>query len=143
MSSRRRISRPAPAGRQPPRDRAANRLRPEDDSTLARPANSPTPATGSADPTDPDSSLLDTHTPHGPVTPVRVYQHTARSDQEAPDVVFAANEVHACVECAAIGCESHAAMCHADHRWHCLTHLEVLTDELDARLQAAPQHLPR
>lgn len=59
-------------------------------------------------------------------------RHTARCDHESREVVFATSEVHACVECGWTGCESHAAMCHADQRWHCLSHLESLTDDVNA-----------
>lgn len=57
--------------------------------------------------------------------------HEAHCDDE-PDLVFASDEVHTCVECGRGSCNRHGAPCHGDDRWHCLAHLERLTDLPDA-----------
>jgi hypothetical protein len=57
--------------------------------------------------------------------------HAAACDDE-PELLFAADEVHACVECGRRSCDRHGAACHGDDRWHCLSHLSRLTDIPDA-----------
>lgn len=59
-------------------------------------------------------------------------KHAAACVHESPEVIFASDEVHACVECGRVGCERHAAQCHGDARWHCSSHLAVLNDLADA-----------
>jgi hypothetical protein len=54
--------------------------------------------------------------------------HVARCDHEAKEVVHAADEVRACVECARASCDHHGAPCHGDQRWHCREHLETIAD---------------
>jgi len=54
--------------------------------------------------------------------------HVAVCGHEEPDVAFASDEIHACVECGRTGCDRHAAACHEDQRWHCRSHLVVLHD---------------
>jgi hypothetical protein len=58
--------------------------------------------------------------------------HAATCDHEQPDVVFAADEVHGCVECARVSCDTHGAACHEDQRWHCREHMVVLHDLVEA-----------
>src|SRR5690606_32318913 len=58
--------------------------------------------------------------------------HQAACGHEQEDVVFAADEVHACVECRRVSCDRHGAACHGDDRWHCREHLVVLNDLADA-----------
>lgn len=57
--------------------------------------------------------------------------HEARCDDE-PELLFASDEVHPCVDCGRGSCNRHGAACYGDDRWHCLTHLERLTDLPDA-----------
>ena len=58
-------------------------------------------------------------------------EHEAHCDDE-PNLLFAADEIHPCVECGSASCNRHGAACHGDERWHCLSHLERLTDRPDA-----------
>jgi hypothetical protein len=59
-------------------------------------------------------------------------EHVASCGHEETDVLFAADEVHACVECRRTSCDRHGAACHGDQRWHCREHLAVLNDLADA-----------